>query len=146
VQGSVWELYCSLSICLNRFRCRVSACFTHGKIAINQRRFEKSAFEDQSEENSVWILKWMTSLGTFRKLSFTPAVTSYYQVHALNAGAHLSAALLCDFRCHWCRNLAVVTCILQWIILTLSTLQMGTTLVIVVAKHCDGYTIITECP
>jgi len=33
-----------------------------------------------------------------------------------------TAALLCYFRCHWCRNLAAVNCILHWIILTLSTL------------------------
>jgi len=41
--------------------------------------------------------------------------TSYYQVHVLNADAHLSAALLCYFRCNWCRNLAAVNCILHWI-------------------------------
>jgi len=29
-------------------------------------------------------------------MSFTPTVTSCYQVHALNADAHLSAALLCN--------------------------------------------------
>ena len=58
---------------------------------INQRRVEKSAFEDQSEEKSVWILKCMTLLGTFCKISFTPAVTSCYHEHALNADAHLSA-------------------------------------------------------
>jgi len=34
-------------------------------------------------------------VGTFCKISFTPAVTSCYQVHALNADAHLSAALPC---------------------------------------------------
>ena len=62
------------------------------------------------EENSVWILKWTTLLGIFCKISFTPAVTSCYQVHALNADAHLSAAL-CYFRCHWCRKLAAVNCI-----------------------------------
>jgi len=50
-----------------------------------------------------------------------------------NADAHLYAALLCYFRCNWCRNLAAVNCILYWIVLTLSTLQMGTTFVIVVA-------------
>jgi len=55
------------------------------------------------------------------------------QVHALNADAHLCVALLCDFRCHWCGNVAAVNCILHWIVLTLSTLQMGITLVIVVA-------------
>jgi len=86
-----------------------------------------------SEENSVWILKWTTLLGIFYKMSFTPAVTSYYLVRALNADARLSAALLCYFRCHWCQNLAAVNCILHWIIFTLSTLQMGITLVIVVA-------------
>jgi len=45
-------------------------------------------------------------------MSFTPTVTSCYQVHAY---AHLFAALLCYFRCHWCRNLAAVNCILHWI-------------------------------
>jgi len=34
------------------------------------------------------------------------------------------------FRCHWCRNLAAVNCILHWIILTLSTLQI---------LHCSLY-------
>ena len=42
---------CSLSVCLNLFR--LSACFAYGKTVINQRRVEKSGFEDQSEENSV---------------------------------------------------------------------------------------------
>jgi len=40
-----------------------------------------------------------------------PAVTSCYQVHALLADAHPSVALLCYFRCNWCRNLAAVNCI-----------------------------------
>jgi len=62
------------------------------------------------------------------------AVTSYYQVNALKPmHTFLSAALLRYSKCHWCRNLAAVNCILQWIILTLSTLQMGIRLVIVVA-------------
>jgi len=34
-------------------------------------------------------------VGIFFKINFTPAVTSCCQVHALNADAHLSAALLC---------------------------------------------------
>ena len=85
------------------------------------------------EENSVWTLKWTTLVGIFGKIIFTPAVTSYYQVHALNADAHLSSALLCYFRCSWCRNLTGINCILHWIALTLSTLQMGITLVTVVA-------------
>jgi len=33
-------------------------------------------------------------LGVFRKIRFTPAVKSCYEVHALNADAHLPAALL----------------------------------------------------
>jgi len=66
---------------------------------MNQRRVEKSAFEDQSEENSVWVLKWTTSLGILCKTSFAPAVATCYHVHALNADAHLSAALLWYFRC-----------------------------------------------
>ena len=69
----------------------------YDKTVINQRMVEKSAFQDQSEENSMWILKWTTLLGMFWKISFTPAVTSCYQVHVLNADAHLSAALLCYF-------------------------------------------------
>jgi len=53
----------------------------HSMPCINQRRVEKSTFEDQS----------------FCKISSTPVVTSCYQVHALNADAHIpiSAALLC---------------------------------------------------
>jgi len=70
-------------------------------------------------------------LGIFCKISFPPAVTSYYQVHALNADAQLSAALLCYFKCKLCRNLAAVNCMLHWIVLTLFTLQMDITLVIV---------------
>jgi len=53
VQGSVLELYCSLSICLNLFWFRGSECFAYEKTVINQRRVEKSAFENQPEENSV---------------------------------------------------------------------------------------------
>ena len=48
------ELCCSLPVCLNPFRFRVSACFAYDKTVINQHMVEKSAFEDQSEENSVW--------------------------------------------------------------------------------------------
>jgi len=53
------------------------ACFACDKTVINQRRVEKSAFEHQSENNSVWILKWTTSLGIFCKISFTPAVAFF---------------------------------------------------------------------
>ena len=188
----MWELYCSLSICVHLFRFRVSACFAYDKTVINERRVEKSVFEDQSEENSLWILKWTTLLGLFSKISFTPAqarneletpgmaksflrgaqvfvtmsssfqlcptdfsrgdenfaggakpplgapsyrpapaVTFCYLVHALNGDAHLPAALLCYFRCNWCRNLAAVNCVLHWIVFTLSTLQVGITLVTV---------------
>jgi len=57
-----------------------------------------------------------------------------YQVHASKTDTHIpTAALLCYFRCHWCRNLSEVNCILHWIVLTLSTLQMGITLAVVVA-------------
>jgi len=120
VQESVWELYCSLSICLNRFWFRSSACFAYEKTVINEGRVEKPAFEDQSEENSVWIIKWTTLLGIFCEVSFTPAITSCYQVHA---DAHLYAALLCYLWCSWCRNLAAVKCIMYWIVLTLSMLH-----------------------
>jgi len=41
---------------------------------LNKRRVEKSAFEDQSEEISVWIIKWTTLLGIFCKISFTPVL------------------------------------------------------------------------
>ena len=92
MQGSVWELCCSLSICLNLFWFRGSACFAYDKTVINQLRVEKSAFEDQSEENSVWIIKWTTLLGIFCKIRFAPTVTSFYHVHA---DAHLSVALIC---------------------------------------------------
>ena len=46
----MWELYFALSICLNLVKFRVSACFAYDKKVINQRKVEKSAFEDQSEE------------------------------------------------------------------------------------------------
>ena len=91
MQGSVWELYCSLSICLNLFRFRASACFAYDKTVLHQRRVEKSAFEieNQSEEISMWVLKWGTLLGIFCKISFMPAVTSCYQIHARNAETHI---------------------------------------------------------
>jgi len=80
---------------------RVSACFPYGKTVINQRRIEKSAFDDQTEENSVWILKWITLLGMFCKISLTPAVTSCHQAHALKSmHTFLPAALLCYFWCN----------------------------------------------
>jgi len=99
---------------------RGSACFTHEKTVINQHRVEKSAFEDQSEENSVWIMKWTTLLGILYNISFTPAISFCYQVHA---DEHLYAALLLYLWCSWCRILASVNCILHWIVLTLSTLH-----------------------
>jgi len=123
VQGSVWELCCSLSICLNLFWFGGGACFAYDKTVINQRRVEKSAVEDQSEENSVWIRKWTTLLGIFCKLCFTLAVTSCYQVHALNADAHLSAALLCYLGATGAETSLLLNCILHWIVLTISTLH-----------------------
>ena len=127
-----WESYRSLSIRLSLFR--VSALFAYDKTVINQRRVGNSAFGDHSEENSVWILKWTTLLGIFCKLSFTTAVTFCYQAHAPKTATHIpTAGLRCHFRCHWCRNLSEVNCILHWIVLTLSTLQMGITLAVVVA-------------
>jgi len=62
----------------------------------------KYSFWESVKENSVWIIKWTTLLGIFCKINFTPAVTSCYQVHALNADAHLSAALLCLGIPHFC--------------------------------------------
>jgi len=77
---------------------------------MNQRRVEMSAFEDQSEENSVWLLK-LTLLRIFCKISFTPDVTLCYQVHAPKTDTHIpTAALLCYSRC---RNLSEVICILH---------------------------------
>ena len=116
----MWELYCSLSICMNLFSFRVSACFTYEKTVINQRRVEKSDFEDQSEENSVWITKWTTLLGMFCKISFTPTVTSCCQVHA---DAHLSVALLCYLGATGAETSLLFNCILHWIVLTLFTLH-----------------------
>jgi len=75
------------------FMFRIRACIAYDKTVINQRRIEKSTFEDQSEENLVWIIKWTTLLGIICKISFTPTVTFCYQVHA---DAHLSAALQCN--------------------------------------------------
>jgi len=91
----------------------------------------KVSFWGSVRGNSVWILKWTTLLGIFCKLRFTPTLTSCCQVHALNADSHLFAALLCCLRCNWCQNFAAVNCILHWIVLILSTLQMGITLVTV---------------
>jgi len=81
-----------LLICLNPFKFRVCACFAYDKTVINQRMVEKSVFEDQPEEISCEYWKYSTLLEIFCKISFTPAVTSCYQVHD---DAHLSAALIC---------------------------------------------------
>ena len=109
----MWESYCSLSVCLNLFR--ASACFACSKRVINQRRVEKSAFENHSEENSVWILKWTNLLAIFCEISFTPAVTCCDQVHDPKTDEHIpTAALLCYLRCHWCQNLSEVNFTLHW--------------------------------
>jgi len=110
VQRSVWELCGSLSTCLNLFWFRVSACFACDRTVTNQRRVEKSAFEDQSEENSVWRIKWTTLLGIFCKISFTPTVTSCCHVHA---DAHLSAALVCYLDATGTETSLLLNCILQ---------------------------------
>jgi len=94
----------------------------------------KVTFWGQSEENSVWILKLPTLLEIFCNISFTPAVTSCYQLHALNVDhTYLRLCYVMYFRCNWCRNLAAVNCILHGRVLTLSALQMGITLEIEVA-------------
>jgi len=132
-----------LIVYLSEFlRFGVSACFAYYKTVIKQRMVVKSAFEDQSEENSMWILKWTTLLGTFWKIRFTPTVTSYNQVHA---GVHRCATLLCCLWCHWCRNIAAVSCVLHWTVLTLFTLQIGITLVIVVAQLCTENGVSFTC-
>ena len=43
--------------CLNLFGFRVSVCFAYDKTVINQCRVEKSAFQDQTEKNSVCKVK-----------------------------------------------------------------------------------------
>jgi len=107
--------------CLNLFRFRVSACFADGKAVINQRRVEKSAFENQSEEILVWMLKWTTLLGIFWEYKF------YACCHILLSSTHpkrrctsICGAAWLLYRCNWCRNHAVVNCI-HCIVLTLST-------------------------
>jgi len=97
VQRSVWELCCSLSICLKLLWLRGSACFVYDKTVINQRRIEKSVFEDQSEENSVWIIKWTTLLRIFCKIdlrlllhlaiTYTPTYTYLRRCYAILTGA-----------------------------------------------------------
>ena len=120
MQGSVWELCCSLSICLHLFWFRGNVCFAYDKTVINQRRIEKLAFEDQLEENSVWIIKWTTLLGIFCKIKF------YACCYILLSGTRrctpiCGAAML--LRWNWFRNLDAAYCILQWIVLILSTLH-----------------------
>ena len=83
---------CSLTICLNSFGLEVVRVSRMRGQSQKKLRVEKSAFENQSEENSVWIIKWKTLLGIFCKVRFTPAAASCYQVHA---DPHVSAALLC---------------------------------------------------
>jgi len=51
-------------------------------------------------------------LGIFFEISFTPAVTFCYQVHAPKTDTRIpTTPLLCYFRCHLCRNLSEVNCI-----------------------------------
>ena len=130
MQGPVWELYFVLSIRLNLVRCRVQCVFRLWQDSHKSTQGWKVSFWGSVRGNSVRILKWTNLLGIFFKMIFTPAVTSCYRVHALNADAHLPATLLCYFRCKWCRTLAAVNCTLHWIVLTLPTLQMGITLII----------------
>ena len=73
-------------------------------------RIEKSAFDDQSEEKSVWIIKWTTLLGIFCKIHFTPTVTFCYHVHA---DAHLSVALMCYLDATGAETSMLLKCILQ---------------------------------
>jgi len=130
----VWESHCSLSICVILFRVR--ACLAYSKTVTNQRRVENSAFEDHSRGNFSVDIKMNNFVGNILQNKFYACCyILLYQVRVLNTDAHLSAAavLLCYFRCHWYRNLSEVNCILHWIVCTLSTLQMGITLVIVVA-------------
>jgi len=47
-----------------------------------------------TSKHLIWA-KWFVTIVLFFKICFTPAVTSCYQVRALSAYAHLSAALLC---------------------------------------------------
>jgi len=48
----------------------------------------------------------------FCEITFMPAVTFCYQVHPPKTDTHIpTAALLCYFRCNWCRNLSAVNCI-----------------------------------
>jgi len=72
-------------------------------------------------------------LGIFCKVSFTPAVTSSNQVHAQNADAQHTYLWRCyaTLGATGAETTLLSNCILHWIVLTLSTLQMGIILVIV---------------
>ena len=119
MQGSVWNYIAHCLFVWNFFGLevvRVSRMTRQSKINAG---LKSQLFRICERKISVWIIKWTTLLGIICKINFTPTVASRYQVHA---DTHLFAALLCYFRCHWCRNLAVVNCILHWIVLTPSTL------------------------
>jgi len=82
----------------------------------------KVSFEVQSEENSMWIIKWTTLLGITCKINFTPAVTSCYLVYPKRRCTPICGATML-LRCKWGRNLAALNCTLHWIVFTLSTLH-----------------------
>jgi len=97
-----------------------SACFAYGKTVINQRRVEKSTFEDQPEENFSVNNKMNDFLRNILQKKF------YAYCYILLSGTPrctpiCGAAML--LRCNWCQNLAAVGCILHWIVLTLFTLH-----------------------
>jgi len=101
----VWELCCSLSICLNLFWFRACACFAYDKTVIHQPRVEKSAFEHQSEGNFSVNNKMNDFAGIFSKIRFTPTVTSFYHVSGRCTPTCGADMLL---RCNWCRNFDAV--------------------------------------
>ena len=120
MQGSVWELYCSLSICLNLFWFRGSACLAYGETVINQRRF-KSQLLGIIQKKIQCEFKMNNFVGDILQNKF------YAYCYILLSGTRrctpiCGAAML--IRCNWCRSLAAVNCILHWIVLILSTLNI----------------------
>ena len=70
------------------------------KTVKNQHTVVKAAFENQSGGKFSVNIKMNDFVGNILQIRFTPAVTSCYPVHALNSDGHLSASLLCYFRCN----------------------------------------------
>ena len=112
------EYHCSLSICLNFLLVYLRRCVF--------RLWQDCHKLTQDLKVSFWgpvggkfgvDIKINNFVGSIlkRKVYTSCYILLSGSLHALNADhTYLSAALPCYFRCHRCRNLVVVNCIVHW--------------------------------